>query len=135
MVRPAAQWCALPAGYLDRLDPAGWHERTPFCRNQLESRKLPENAQTPTTCPGARPGVGPPAPTHEVGTECTLCWLARVQDSQFSNQISPGVETKIRSPSVGLILLPLCKCNSIKFVSFGNTFAFRHVPLSIFSCI
>ena len=36
---PGAQRLALPAGDLDRLDPAGWDEITPFCRNQLEATK------------------------------------------------------------------------------------------------
>ena len=37
----AAQRRALPAG--------GWDETTPFCRNQLRAKKLPENAQSPTS--------------------------------------------------------------------------------------
>ncbi len=40
LVEAAAQRCALPAG--------GRDERTLLCRNQLQARNLPENAQTPT---------------------------------------------------------------------------------------
>jgi len=33
------QRLALAAGDLDRLDPAGWDETTPFCRNQLQATR------------------------------------------------------------------------------------------------
>ena len=36
-------------GDLDRLDPAGWDEATPFDGSSFEPRKLLENAAHPTT--------------------------------------------------------------------------------------
>jgi hypothetical protein len=32
-----AQWLVLPAGDLDRLDPAGRDKTTSFCQNQLQA--------------------------------------------------------------------------------------------------
>ena len=45
----AAQRLALPVAKHPRRRAGGWDQVTPFYPNQLQARKLPKNAQTPTT--------------------------------------------------------------------------------------
>src|SRR5688572_29746181 len=56
------QWLAACPVCSSRVPAGGWDERTPFWRNQLQAAETAclhlaagtgENAQTPTTCPGA----------------------------------------------------------------------------------